>query len=1091
MCSVLAATTVMVPLVASAQPIPSERLDALWRAGFIPNVGQFPTAVDYVYRGPGYTLVLADSAVTVLVGDSSDGARIGRRVPRQASRPLQVTLRVEGSRTVAPIGRLRRPGRNHHFLGRDARDWFVDLPYVGEVDYPDLLPGVDAIVTAGTDGVNLRFLKRGAGDVDGLSVIVEGAGAARPSPGGGVVFESGAGSIRLAAPKSIRGPGGDVVGRVEPNGSLDRDDAPRAAHDAQRLRVALSPRAGRVQGVDLGLHFPSSLGDGFAYAVATDASDALYVAGFTTALVTTPGVPQPGYGGGRRDAFVAKLGAGGQLIYASYLGGNAGDEGRAVAVDSGGNAYVAGFTGSTDFPISAALQPGFGGGTHDAFVTKLDPSGSRLLFSTFLGGSQPDFAEDLTVDRNGDLLVVGPTVSIDFPLVGSLQAPDGVADGFLAKLTGDGSSLLFSTVLGGSQCDAAWAVAADGHGIAYVTGQTNSPDFPVAHPIQGSFGGGVPACNDVFGGDAFVAAVDLAAHKLVFSTFLGGSSGDIGNGITADDSGVVLVAGRTDSADFPTVRPLQPSYAGGAGGSLLGGDAFVARIDTASATVVHSTFLGGAQGDAGYGVALDESGNAYVAGFTFSTNFPVQSAPQPFNRGGRDAFVAKLDPTGQQLLYSTYAGTGGNDGAFELAIDGARRAFYAGYSGGAASVGAVSLATLTVTRAGPGAGRVTGSLAGLDCGLDCIESYPTGSTITLVATADPGSRFVGWSGDPVCGQNVVMGTDISCVATFDAAMQSDAMGQLPTGEPYTLDGRTRVTRGPWPPAWDAHAADFNGDDQVDLLMYNHETGTWQQAINDGQGGFLTTTGTWSPGWDVLLLDLDGDSRPDVFVYSPVTGDWYRCSSGVAGGFTCSGRGRWSRGWKVHVVQYDGDAFDDLFLYNPVTGAWYWAINDGSTGFVYAGGSWSPGWSVLPGDMTGDGRTDLFLYNGDSGNWFVAVNAGPTFTYVPGRWSPGWSVLLMDLDDNGISDVLVYDPLTGAWYECVFDGSGGFTYVGGRWSPGWSLLPIDIDQDGRDDLFFYNPVTGDWFEGLNERIGSFTFTAGRWDPGLSLIVPTGG
>ena len=1075
-CGMLVVMTALVPLVASAQPVRDDRLAGLWSAGFVPNVGQFPEGVDYVYRGPGSTLVLAGGAATVLGGDGGG---------------VELSVRLEGAQQVAPVGRSSRRARSHHFVGRDSRDWHVDVPYLGQVEYGDLRPGVDLIVTAGAGGATLRLIAGRGDDIGDLVLDVQGTGVARALSDGSIVLGTGNRATIMAAPVTVGGSRPGTVGRFVSDASGVASRARRSdGRSRERVRVDLPAAGDDAGGIDIALRFPSSPGDGFAYAAAIDGSDQLYVAGFTTALVTTPGVPQPGFGGGTRDAFVAKFDPAGQLVYASYLGGVAGDEGRAIGVDAGGNAYVGGFTASANFPVAAAVQPGFGGGTHDAFVAKLDASGSRLLFSTYLGGRQPDFGEGLAVDASGAVLLVGSTASLDFPLVGSLQAPDGLADAFLAKIRADGTTLEFSTVLGGSQCDAAWSVAVDAAGVAYLTGQTNSADFPLSRPVQGSFGGGVPACNGAFGGDAFVAAIDVGASRLGFSTFLGGSSGDIGNGIAVDERGIALVTGRTDSADFPTVRPLQPNHGGGAGGSLLGGDAFVARLDTRAAAIVHSTFLGGSQGEAGYGVAIDESGNAYVAGFSVSSNFPVQSAPQPFNGGGRDVFVAKLDPAGQQLLYSTYAGGAADDAALGLVIDRGRRAFFAGYAGGSATLGTVPLVTLSVTLAGSGTGRVTSSPSGVECGSDCVESYGAGSTVTLVAHADMGSRFIGWSGNPACGQSVLLGPDVACVATFDQVMPSDGTGQLPTGETYTLDGRTRVTRGPWPQAWTARATDFNGDDLVDLFMYNRETGSWQQALNDGQGRFVTTVGAWSPGWEVSLLDLDGDTRPDVFVYAPTTGDWYRCLSAVPAGFQCTGGGQWSPGWEIHVARHDLDGYDDLFLYNRATGGWYWAINDRAAGFTFVGGAWSPGWSVSPADMTGDGRTDLVLFDAASGDWYVAVNAGAVFAYVSGRWSPGWSIVPLDLDGNGVSDVLVYDPVTGAWFECLYDGLGGFAYAGGRWSPGWEVLAVDIDRDGRDDLFFYDRASGDWFEGLNVGLGAFAFTGGRWSPGLTLVVPTG-
>jgi hypothetical protein len=267
------------------------------------------------------------------------------------------------------------------------------------------------------------------------------------------------------------------------------------------------------------------------------------------------------------------------LSYSTYLGGSGNDEGYGIAVDSSGNAYVAGYTGSTDFPTANPLQAkcdncGYLGG--DAFVAKLNPAGSALVYSTYLDGSDLDGGVAIAVDSAGSAYVTGTTWSADFPTAHPLQVScDNCSrtngDGFVAKLSPAGSTLVYSTYLGGSSEDSGHGIAVDAADSAYVTGITASTDFPTVNPLQ--------AANKTANGDgtAFVAKLNAAGSALVYSTYLGGSYFDQGNGIAVDDAGNAYVAGGTESTDFPTANPLQPSY-GGTVASSGSGDAFVAKI---------------------------------------------------------------------------------------------------------------------------------------------------------------------------------------------------------------------------------------------------------------------------------------------------------------------------------------------------------------------------------------------------------------------------------------------------------------------------------------------------------------------------------
>jgi len=388
--------------------------------------------------------------------------------------------------------------------------------------------------------------------------------------------------------------------------------------------------------------------------IAVDAAGNAYVVGQTLSsnFPTTAGAFQTSFGGGYSDAFVTKLNpTGSALVYSTYLGGTGEDDCSGISVDADGNAYVAGFTASANFPATAgAFQTTFGGGYGDAFVAKLDPTGSALIYSTYLGGTDSDAAGNpgLAVDASGNAYVTSETVSTDFPTTpGAFQATlPGFQNAFVTKLDPTGSALVYSTYLGGSYSDWTQAIAVDADGNAYVTGATRSRDFPTTPgAFQTTFGGGK--------NDAIVTKLNATGSALVYSTYLGGSGKDYGSAIAVDTAGNAFVTGTTNSSDFPTtVTAFQRSFGGGTREVFsgdIGGDAIVTKLNADGSALIYSTYLGGSENDYGYGIALDAQANpnAYVTGSTASFwNFPTTAGVfQTGLAGFTDAFVAKIsDP---------------------------------------------------------------------------------------------------------------------------------------------------------------------------------------------------------------------------------------------------------------------------------------------------------------------------------------------------------------------------------------------------------------------------------------------------------------
>ena len=503
--------------------------------------------------------------------------------------------------------------------------------------------------------------------------------------------------------------------------------------------------------------------------VAVDADGNVYVTGSTNSFdFPSSGLGLSLRGGGTCgsgedtypcfDIFVAKFDPTGRsLVYVAYFGGSGDDYATGIAVDTSGNAYITGYTNSADFPTSHAVQARPGGGTcgaapnsfpcFDAIVAKLDATGAMVDYATYLGGRGDDYGQGIAVDSVGNAVVSGFTASADFPTLGALQSVFGGAayDAFVTKLATTGSEFIYSTFLGGSGEDYALKIAMDSSGDAYVTGYSNSTDFPVANAMQPVYGGGTCGApsSTIPCFDAFVTKLSKDGARLAYSTYLGGSGGDYGYGIAVDSTGHACVTGLTTSTDFPvTSGALQVA----GGGTTV--DAFVTKLDTAGSSAVYSTYLGGIGADAGLDVAVDSGGSAYIAGYTYGAGVPLASPVQATSGGFYDAFLAKLNAAGSALVFSTYLGGSGNERANGVAADSTGNAYLAGETfstdfpttsgvlqplyGGGAFDGFVTKLTGPGVVSGPG----TLSASDLTFGEQLVGTTSAPQTVTLSNSGD-------------------------------------------------------------------------------------------------------------------------------------------------------------------------------------------------------------------------------------------------------------------------------------------------------------------------------------------------------------------
>jgi uncharacterized protein (TIGR03437 family) len=393
----------------------------------------------------------------------------------------------------------------------------------------------------------------------------------------------------------------------------------------------------------------------YAYAIAVDSIGNTYVTGGTGSTnFPTTGPLQSGLRGAE-DVFVTKINPSGTAkLYSTYLGGGGPDEGKGIAVDVQGNAYVTGSAGSIDFPTKSAIQP-TQGGSGDAFLAKLNPTGSGLVYSTYLGGKAIDSGSAIALDAAGNAYIVGTTFSANFPTKNPFQSAKGAQqDAFVAKINAAGSAWVYATYLGGNNVDEGNAIAVDAAGSAYVTGYTASTDFPLASPLRSSNVGGV---------DAFITKINPAGSALVYSTYLGGTGTDYGTAIAVDSSGSAYVTGVTASDDFPLANPIDNTL-----GSHAVDDAFVAKFNPAGSALVYSTYLGGGSEDEPYALAIDPAGNVYITGRTNSSDFPLTNAIQT-TRFAFDMFVTEINAAGSARLFSTFIGGTGSESGRGIAVD--------------------------------------------------------------------------------------------------------------------------------------------------------------------------------------------------------------------------------------------------------------------------------------------------------------------------------------------------------------------------------------------------------------------------------------
>lgn len=660
---------------------------------FEANRGQADADVKFVGRGDGFGVLLKTGEAVLALHNrkqapAGESRRRGEGSPDESLPAYRVTMRLEGANSTPFVsGVQEQVARANYFIGNDPSKWIRGVETYEGVSYSSVYRGVDLMFHSNERQLEYDFTVAPGADVNEIRLRFEGVDDLILAHEGALILRTPAGELRHERPVAYQekdgsrlpvaaafkqltdGTIGFQVGDYDQTRPLVIDPVlvystymGGSASDFGRGIVADSAGnaylvgdsfssdflftasttnsnvfVGRLStdGLLLTYSFFGGAKNDSATGMAVDGSGNVYLCG-TTESSDFPQVNSVGSALlGTSDAFVVKMTANfQQFFYSTLIGGVGQETGVSVAIDSAGSAYISGGTSSLDFPLVGAIQPTYGGGDSDAFVSKLALDGKTLIYSTYLGGNgTEDLAgrSGISVDSLGNAYVTGDTQSANFPLKNALQpAKNGTtstSDGFVSVINPSGSDFVYSTYLGGSNDDFGLAIATDPNRNAYVAGRTKSTSFP----------GSTSTRTSTTTSDAFVAKLNPSGSAISYLTFIGGASGDeSANAIAVDATGNAVIAGSAGDG-MPTVAPIQSFFKGGAD------DALIAKLGTSGA-VTFSTYLGGSGDDVANGIGLGADGAIYVTGSTDSQDFLTLNALRSANAGARDIFIAKIDP---------------------------------------------------------------------------------------------------------------------------------------------------------------------------------------------------------------------------------------------------------------------------------------------------------------------------------------------------------------------------------------------------------------------------------------------------------------
>jgi hypothetical protein len=881
---------------------------------FEPNLGQTDSRVLYLARGAGYAVYLTNTGATLaLTARRPANVEMGTLAKDQTQTAQREAIRMEivGARGDATLqSEQLLDGRSNYFIGHDASKWITNVPQFGAIRYVGVYDGIDAIFYGKQNTLEYDFVVAPGADPSQIRVRFEGQESADVTADGDLLLTTKNGELRqLRAVVTQEGVSGkrDVSARYE----VDYDGT---------VGFALSD------------YDP------------------------TLPLVIDP-----------------------PLVYADFIGGTGLDRPRRVAVDPTGAVYITGQTESSDFPTRPGSFDTLFNGFQDAFVSKISADGSTLVYSTFLGGGSSEAGNDIAVDQTGSAYVVGETQSSGFPVtVGAFDTSwNQFSDGFVTKLNPDGASLAFSTFLGGGSNDYANAFAFDSSSNIYVTGYTYSPNFPIRTPAFDTTHNGLQ--------DVFVSKLSANGGTLLNSTFVGSVSSaanEHGEGIAVDAAGNAYVVGQAEGTFYPTTVGAFDRTENG----LM--DAFLTKLLPDFSGLVYSTFLGSGGVDIAKAVAVDGSGNAYVVGDTGNGNpvFPttIGAFDTTFN-GGEDTFITKFNAAGSGLVYSTFLGGFSNDFmGFSVHLDAGSILTVAGY-----------------TFSSDFPTTMDGADTTFNGSSDCFVTRLNAS-----GTAPFYSTFVGGTAIDECYDVAFDFTNSAYITGITDSPNFALTGFGVRGQSNGFVARVRTVGEP--------GADTPG-------IYTAGTGTWFLRNSNSSGG----------------ADITFNYGPSSSTFIPIKGDWNNNDTDTPG------------------------------LYDPAAGAFFLKNSSagGNADIVFVFGPGGSGVVPIAGDWNGDGTDTVGLYVQATGVFFLRNTNSTGSADVAFNFGPGGGGLVPitgDWDNNGTDTVGLYNPATGTFFLRNSNSSGGADIVLTFGGPGLVPLTGDWNGDGTDTIGVYDPATGTFF-----------------------------
>lgn len=582
-----------------------------------------------------------------------------------------IQLEFPDANLIQPSGGNQLQGYSNYFCGNHS---FTEIKHFAQIVYNNLYEGITLCYSITSQGLKYKFRVNPRADINLIKMAYTGADNINVMPTKVEVTINDFKFIDDKLDVFYSDNGQQIISTFTERVILDENVS---NHHTQRKIIQFSLDSNydssRPIVIDpLFLAYSTFLGgydEDHSQAITLDDANNVYLTGGTgTNVFPIVNAYNDTYGGGELDVFVSKLSADGStLIYSTFIGGKASDEGYAITLDDSNNIYITGYTGSMDFPIINAYNATYGGGDRDVFVCKLSADGSTLLYSTFIGGRDEEISRGLVLDETNNIYITGFTWSNDYPTMNPYNATygGGENDVFVSKFSADGSTLIYSTFIGGSGSDHGNAIALDSSNNIYVMGYTASSNFPTVNAYNSTYGGGSH--------DAFVCKISAVGSTLEFSTFIGGNESDYGEAIVLDSENNIYITGVTLSRDFPTVNAYNATFIGG------GYDVFMSRFSTDGSTLIFSSYFGGSDTDYSFGISLDDVNNIYLTGCTYSRDFPTVNAyDNDLNGQLSDIFVSKLSANYSTLLFSTYLGGYDEDLSRAIVLDSANNVYVTG-----------------------------------------------------------------------------------------------------------------------------------------------------------------------------------------------------------------------------------------------------------------------------------------------------------------------------------------------------------------------------------------------------------------------------